>query len=485
MAPCIQRKPCLGAPRGAAHERHADDVAERVMQMPDAEFATSTAPIQRQCAACADDARQTLQMRRVPSADTAAPRDVRTAVETSARAGAPLSHELRSFFEPRFGYDFSNVRVHADGEAARAARGIGARAYTLGRDIVLGAGEYRASSDATRRLLAHELTHVVQQSHGEPAIQRMTLGSGTGPQNEEGITLVEPPPGDRARINAVIARLARVAEHPDAFAKCHAYYRDNCPGHKPDALQDAFKKAVLWKLPKEADDRGAGAAAAVGESPMYYTQHGYSAGEETLAGYIMHELTHICGVGGGSEHKLADIARLYCMGAGENELDVRIAVGTDRHVGALIGYRRLLTSWSSGRQRLRAGLDVDIIGLMRQVGDRTTPTELASGTVGLQRRVNPWGGERWGGLTLSTDVGLGVDRFRVRDVRPDDPPQAKVGPGFVVQLGARAEFYFPDLQGREGRRFGVTLDAAYRLVQPLTPDAKQIHEVVVGVGVPF
>jgi len=74
--------------------------------------------------------------------------------------------------EPRFGHDFSQVRVHADGEAANAARAVQARAYTIGRDIVFGDRQYQPTTRDGKRLLAHELTHVVQQRYGAPRIQR-------------------------------------------------------------------------------------------------------------------------------------------------------------------------------------------------------------------------------------------------------------------------------------------------------------------------
>ena len=80
--------------------------------------------------------------------------------------GQPLPESERHFFEPRFGADFSQVRVHADGQAAEAARAVNARAFTLGRDVVFGGGEYQPRSSEGSRLLAHELTHVVQQNGG-------------------------------------------------------------------------------------------------------------------------------------------------------------------------------------------------------------------------------------------------------------------------------------------------------------------------------
>jgi hypothetical protein len=77
--------------------------------------------------------------------------------------GQPLDTATRQFFEPRFGRDFSQVRVHTNARAAESARAVNALAYTVGRDIVFGAGQFVSRSSADRRLLAHELTHVIQQ----------------------------------------------------------------------------------------------------------------------------------------------------------------------------------------------------------------------------------------------------------------------------------------------------------------------------------
>jgi hypothetical protein len=78
--------------------------------------------------------------------------------------GQPLDAATRAFFEPRFGHDFSHVRVHAGGRAAQSARDVNARAYTVGGHIVFGAGLFSPESRDGRRLLAHELAHVVQQA---------------------------------------------------------------------------------------------------------------------------------------------------------------------------------------------------------------------------------------------------------------------------------------------------------------------------------
>lgn len=81
-----------------------------------------------------------------------------------ARSGTPLDSALRRDMELRFRHDFGGVRVHVDTEAADSVRAVRARAYTVGKDLVFGAGNYAPSTEAGKRLLAHELTHVVQQT---------------------------------------------------------------------------------------------------------------------------------------------------------------------------------------------------------------------------------------------------------------------------------------------------------------------------------
>jgi hypothetical protein len=86
--------------------------------------------------------------------------------------GQPLDAATRAWMEPRFGRDFGNVRVHTDGAAAESARAVNALAYTVGRDVVFGPGQYAPGTEKGSRLLAHELTHVVQQaSHGAAGAQ--------------------------------------------------------------------------------------------------------------------------------------------------------------------------------------------------------------------------------------------------------------------------------------------------------------------------
>jgi hypothetical protein len=108
-------------------------------------------------------------LRRAAINTARAPEEVPPVVHEVLRTGGrPLEAETRALMEPRFGYDFSQVRVHADARAADSARAVNALAYTVGRDVVFGAGQYAPHTAAGERLVAHELTHVLQQGGQAP-----------------------------------------------------------------------------------------------------------------------------------------------------------------------------------------------------------------------------------------------------------------------------------------------------------------------------
>jgi hypothetical protein len=92
-----------------------------------------------------------------------------------ARPGRSLEPAARGFLEPRFGRSFADIRIYDDSEAARSAATVGARAYTVGRSIVFGAGEYRPGAPDGRWLLAHEAAHTVQQGSGTGRLARACL----------------------------------------------------------------------------------------------------------------------------------------------------------------------------------------------------------------------------------------------------------------------------------------------------------------------
>jgi hypothetical protein len=89
--------------------------------------------------------------------------------------GQPLDADTRAFMEPRFGHDFSKVRVHTDAKAAESASAVNAQAYTVGRDMVFGSRQYLPGTKMGNLLIAHELTHVIQQSRSSPSLQPQSV----------------------------------------------------------------------------------------------------------------------------------------------------------------------------------------------------------------------------------------------------------------------------------------------------------------------
>ncbi|MEO8577440.1 MAG: DUF4157 domain-containing protein, partial [Gemmatimonadales bacterium] len=149
------------------HEQEADHAAERVMRMPGS-------PVHRGCHCGGDCPRCSAKghdQANGPSA-TEPPGVVHDVVRTPGR---PLDAEIRSFMEPRFGKDFSQVRVHTDANSAESAKAVDAQAYTFGRHVVFGPGRYVPATNEGRSLLAHELAHVIQQEKA-PALQRKPDG---------------------------------------------------------------------------------------------------------------------------------------------------------------------------------------------------------------------------------------------------------------------------------------------------------------------
>lgn len=158
---------------GDACEQEADRVAEHVMSSQVPSVQRKCAPRQEGAARpkCEED--EKLQTKESPGHAPHINREVASALSSLQGGGQPLSPSIRTLFEPRFGRTFNDVRVHMDSEAAETANAINARAFTVGKDIVFGADQYSPHSRDGQLLLAHELTHVVQQegSAGGP-IQR-------------------------------------------------------------------------------------------------------------------------------------------------------------------------------------------------------------------------------------------------------------------------------------------------------------------------
>jgi hypothetical protein len=147
-------------------------------------FATGTgsaATIQRKCDQCTseDEQARNARSRQHPSSGASSAGDMVDGVVSSG-SGRPLDPGTRGYFESRFGHDFRGVRVHTDARAAASADALGARAYTRGQEVVFRAGAYAPHATDGKRLLAHELAHVVQQSGAS--------GASAGPQTARDVS---------------------------------------------------------------------------------------------------------------------------------------------------------------------------------------------------------------------------------------------------------------------------------------------------------
>ncbi|MCG3114423.1 MAG: DUF4157 domain-containing protein [Candidatus Manganitrophus sp. SA1] len=169
--PQIQLKRTVSTP-GDRSEQEADRAADQVMRAESPPEPFQTAPV-----------------REDHTGETTAPSSIREAISSPGR---PLDAATRGWMASRFGEDFAHVRVHTDDRAAVSARTLGARAYTVGSDLVFEADEYAPATAEGKRLLAHELAHVVQQrASGDHRIQRQPKPSQKVPPGPGELTVQE------------------------------------------------------------------------------------------------------------------------------------------------------------------------------------------------------------------------------------------------------------------------------------------------------
>lgn len=160
-----QRALPIGPP-GDRFEREAERVADRIMRSP--------LPGARE----SDDHPPSPPAARQPISTLGGGATGSTIPTLPGARGRALDRDTRERMETRFGHDFSRVRVHTGAGAARSAQAVGARAYTVGQHIVFGSGQFAPGSEAGQRLLAHELTHTIQQGDGGRRVQRLVEVSG-------------------------------------------------------------------------------------------------------------------------------------------------------------------------------------------------------------------------------------------------------------------------------------------------------------------
>jgi hypothetical protein len=162
--PLLQRKVAIG-PVNDPLEHEADRVADQVLRMPAGQTVALTAApqVSRKCAQCEEG--HEVQLKRADPARGPAGEAPALVRQVLNSPGRPLDATTRAYFEPRFKYDFSAVRVHTDAQATESARQVNSLAYAIGTNVVFRSDTYAPDTPAGKGLLAHELTHVVQQRH--------------------------------------------------------------------------------------------------------------------------------------------------------------------------------------------------------------------------------------------------------------------------------------------------------------------------------
>ncbi|PVD53945.1 hypothetical protein DC498_00680 [Terrimonas sp.] len=181
-APCrntafFQSKLTINQP-GDKYEQEADTVAEQVLQskqQPGVSFfqPINVSALQRKCAHCEEE-EKAVQRKEQSNALIEPPQNVEQYVGGLSNKGASLPTQTKQFFESRMGYNFSDVKVHTDSLAAKSAQNINALAYTTRNNIVFNSGQYQPDTDNGKKLLAHELAHVVQQKNNPQTIFRQS-----------------------------------------------------------------------------------------------------------------------------------------------------------------------------------------------------------------------------------------------------------------------------------------------------------------------
>ena len=233
----------IGAPDDA-FEQEADRMADAVMNGgrigADWSFSRMSveAPLQRKCdcggaggasGECTECKEKRLQRKATGArSQDETPPIVHQVLNSSGR---PLDATARRFFEPRFGYDFSGVRLHTDARAAESARSVNALAYTVGQDIVLDPGVFSKESAQGKRLLAHELSHTIQQSDCRHQDQQHFVAERQG-ESDRRPSLLTGMSSDFARhdiMRVTSPRLQRASADPSVVPKMNCNH-DEVPG---------------------------------------------------------------------------------------------------------------------------------------------------------------------------------------------------------------------------------------------------------------
>jgi len=305
-------------------EAEADRIAEQVMRMPEpAATPAQDSVLRRKCAECEEgDKKLHRKSNNVPQVEGEAPPIVHEVLNSP---GEHLDEDSRVFFETRFGRDFSQVLVHNHSRAASSAEAVHARAYTVGPHMVFGAREYAPHTTDGQRLLAHELTHTVQQSYGREnpgLLQRTTHGPST-PTNCHNWTIPLPPWIAGAMAHAQISSTLGILPGTIPRATKVLIGVPSPPPITP------FGFADLWRV--------IGPAVNIGEIKSTATGSGVAAAE--VVHYILRHTESLgrIATGTGDARDASYLAKMGGVPLPGNPLDLSSITGTDLPLGLFTG----------------------------------------------------------------------------------------------------------------------------------------------------
>jgi hypothetical protein len=189
----IQAEPKIGKP-GEKYEQEADRVADQVMRMPEPlvqkqpeeeeeeeeaiqpkPLANQITPLVQRQVELGEEEEEPIQAKKTGGQTRVISSSLQSRINSLKGSGRPLPESTRRCLESRFGSSFNDVRIYNNSQAANIAKSINAKAFTTGKDIVFGAGQYSPATSTGKKLLTHELTHIVQQSSSRGSIQRQKL----------------------------------------------------------------------------------------------------------------------------------------------------------------------------------------------------------------------------------------------------------------------------------------------------------------------
>jgi Domain of unknown function (DUF4157)/IPT/TIG domain len=273
-----------------ACEQQADTMADKVMRMADNKkagqsfFMPAPVTVQRKCQHCEDEEEKKLQRKEINS-ENAEPLSQSENYIGSLSGGKGLSKEERSFFEPAMNHDFGNVRLHTDKTANKSAENLNALAYTYRNNIVFGDGQYQPHTENGKRLMAHELTHVIQQGSKGPGVQRWAVGA--APVPVAGWSVITDPEHLRR-----LGQAETIVRGVLTSRNCRNFFRDNCTnGDGINALQNAFDNAQVYFRPE--DDNVFGIQSGTSHN-IAYNQRSFRIGRFMMASTLLHEMFHTC-----------------------------------------------------------------------------------------------------------------------------------------------------------------------------------------------